>query len=130
VCIVAFGWTRADALLSAAIAALVGWSGWRLVRQTALVLLETTPPGVAVADLERVIRETKGVRDLHDLHAWRISDGFDAVTVHVVLDGSRHGPEVAADVARRVHDAFGIDHVTVQPEVGPPAGLVQIGKAQ
>jgi len=128
VCVLWLGWMRADALLSAAVALLVGFSAWRLVRRTVLVLLETTPPGVDLADLEKVICGTPGVRALHDLHAWRISDGFDAVTVHVVLDGSRHGPEVAADVARRVHDRTGIDHVTVQPEVGPPEAIVKIGR--
>jgi cobalt-zinc-cadmium efflux system protein len=56
------------------------------------------------------------VGDLHDLHAWRISEGFDAVTVHVILDGTRHGTEVAQDVSARIHQEHGIEHVTVQPE--------------
>ena len=58
--------------------------------------------------------------DLHDLHAWRISEGFDVVTVHVILDGTRHGPEVAQEVCARVRATHGIEHVTVQPEP-PPA---------
>ena len=63
--------------------------------------------------------------DLHDLHAWRISEGFDVVTVHVVLDGTRHGTEVAHDVARAVRERHGITHVTVQPEA-PPAAAVSV----
>ena len=58
---------------------------------------------------------------LHDLHAWRIEEGFDAVTVHVVLEVGSHGVEVAGDVARRIQRAHGIEHVTVQPEA-PPLG--------
>jgi len=61
-------------------------------------------------------RTAPGVADLHDLHAWRISEGFDVVTVHVVLDGALHGTDVARDVARAVRDRHGITHVTVQPE--------------
>ena len=57
--------------------------------------MEGTPAGLHPPDLERTIRGTPGVGDLHDLHAWRISEGFDVVTVHVILDGTRHGPEVA-----------------------------------
>jgi cobalt-zinc-cadmium efflux system protein len=82
--------------------------------------MEGTPAGLHPPDLERTIRGTAGVGDLHDLHAWRISDGFDVVTVHVVLDGTRHGTEVAQDVCARVRDTHGIEHVTVQPEP-PPA---------
>jgi cobalt-zinc-cadmium efflux system protein len=79
-----------------------------------------------MADLERTIRETPGVSDLHDLHAWRISDGFDAVTVHVVLDGARHGTDVAREVARRVREGHGIAHVTVQPEAPAVAATLQL----
>jgi cobalt-zinc-cadmium efflux system protein len=56
---------------------------------------------------------------MHDLHAWTISDGFDAVTVHVVLDGTAHGTEVARDVGERVQLIHSVAHVTVQPEAPP-----------
>lgn len=118
------GWGRADSVASVVVAGLALWSAGRLLRRTASVLMESTPPGLLVSDLEATIRATPGVADVHDLHAWRISEGFDVVTVHVVLDGARHGTEVAREVARRVHDEHGISHVTVQPEAPPaPAAL-------
>lgn len=126
VLVVTMRWWRADAVASVLVAALALWSAWRLVRRTASVLMESTPPGLDVADLEATIRATPGVADLHDLHAWRISEGFDVVTVHVVLDGARHGTEVAREVARRVHDEHGIAHVTVQPEAPPAAAALQV----
>jgi cobalt-zinc-cadmium efflux system protein len=117
--VLGLGWTRADAVASVLLAALVLWSAWRLVKRTAGVLMESTPPGLSMLDLEQTIRAAPGVADLHDLHAWTISDGFDVVTVHVVLDGSRHGPEVAREVAARVRAEHQITHVTVQPEAPP-----------
>lgn len=126
VLVLAFGWSRADSAASVLVAALVLWSAWRLLRRTASVLLESTPPGLVVTDLARTIRETPGVSELHDLHAWRISDGFDAVTVHVVLDGARHGTDVAREVARRVREEHGIAHVTVQPEAPAVAASLQV----
>jgi cobalt-zinc-cadmium efflux system protein len=126
VLVLALGWTRADSAASVLVAVLVLWSAWRLLRRTASVLLESTPPGLLMADLERTIRETPGVSELHDLHAWRISDGFDAVTVHVVLDGARHGTEVAREVAGRVRKEHGIAHVTVQPEAPAGAATLQV----
>jgi cobalt-zinc-cadmium efflux system protein len=130
VLILVWGWRRADALISVALAGLIFWGAWRLVARTVDVLMEGTPAGLVPEDLERTIRETPGVAALHDLHAWTISEGFEAVTVHVVLDGSRHGTEVARDVSERIRERHRIDHVTVQPEAAaasvsfqPLAGL-------
>jgi cobalt-zinc-cadmium efflux system protein len=116
VLVLVWGWQRADPLISVGLAVLIFWSAWRLVTRTLDVLMEGTPAGLAAGDLERTIRETPGVAALHDLHAWTISEGFEAVTVHVVLDGSHHGTEVARDVRERIRERHGIDHVTVQPE--------------
>ncbi len=40
------GWTRADALASLTVAALMAWTGWRLVRAAGRVFLEAAPTGV------------------------------------------------------------------------------------
>jgi hypothetical protein len=53
------------------------------------VLMESVPSGVELQELERTIRATPGDFAM-GLHAPTISDGFDAVTVHVVLDGTAH----------------------------------------
>jgi cobalt-zinc-cadmium efflux system protein len=114
-----FGWYRADVVASLLISVLIIWGGFRLVTETVSVLMESAPSGVALEDLEKTIRGTPGVADIHDLHAWTISDGFDIVTVHVVLDGSAHGTDVARDVGERVRIAHRVNHVTVQPEAPP-----------
>jgi cobalt-zinc-cadmium efflux system protein len=117
--VLTLGWRRADPAISVLLALLILWSAWALISRTLDVLMEGVPAGLPLPELERTIRGTPGVADLHDLHAWTISDGFDAVTVHVVLDGSRHGTDVAFDVSGRIRQLHHIDHVTVQPE--PPA---------
>jgi cobalt-zinc-cadmium efflux system protein len=111
-----FGFAHADSLVALGIALLIAVSAVRLLRDTSRVLMEQAPAHVDLAELERLIRETPGVTDLHDLHAWAISEGFDTVTVHVVLDGEAHGTDVAQAVGRRIRERFGIAHVTVQPE--------------
>jgi cobalt-zinc-cadmium efflux system protein len=116
VLVLGWGWRRADPLISVVLAVLIFWSAWRLVARTLDVLMEGTPAGLVAGDLERTIHETPGVAALHDLHAWTISEGFEAVTVHVVLDGTRHGTEVAREVSDRIRERHHIDHVTVQPE--------------
>ena len=119
--VLAFGWVRADPAISLVLALLILWSAFSLIGRTADVLMEGVPNGLLLPELEATIRLTPGVSDLHDLHAWTISDGFDAVTVHVVLDGSRHGTDVAMEVSTRIREGHGIDHVTVQPEPAKPS---------
>ena len=116
VAVLKFNLPQADAIASIVISILILWGAWKLMRESAAVLMEQAPSGVSAAAIEATIRRTPGVRDLHDLHIWTISDGFPVVTVHVVLDGQAHGTGVARAVAERVAKEHGIEHVTVQPE--------------
>lgn len=116
VAVLRFSFPQADALASILISILILWGATKLLRESAAVLMEQTPPGVSATAIEATIRATPGVRDLHDLHVWTISDGFPVVTVHVVLSGQAHGTGVARAVAQRVAREHGIEHVTVQPE--------------
>jgi cobalt-zinc-cadmium efflux system protein len=122
VLVLGWGWRRADPLISVLLAAMIFWGAWKLVTRTLDVLMEGTPAGLVPAELERTIRQTPGVADVHDLHAWTISEGFDVVTVHVILDGTHHGTDVSQAVCDRIRAVHGIDHVTVQAE--PPAAKV------
>jgi cobalt-zinc-cadmium efflux system protein len=124
--VVLFGAARVDTVLSIAIAGLVAYSGWRILRETSQILLEGVPAHLDVATIEETIRGTDGVAGVHDLHVWRVSDGFDVLSVHVVLERGFHGPDVCRAVTRRVRKDHGISHVTVQPEAPLPDALVQI----
>jgi len=116
VAVLRFGLHQADAIASILISILILWGASKLIRESAAILMEQAPAGVSAAAIEATIRATPGVRDLHDLHVWTISDGFPVVTVHVVLDGQAHGTGVARAVSERVAKEHGIEHVTVQPE--------------
>ena len=120
VLILAFGWTLADPITSILISVLISVGAWRLLRDATNVLMEGAPSGIDVSALERVARETPGVRDVHDLHVWSIVEDAPVITAHVLLDPGAHGVEVARDVGRRIADTVGRAHVTVQPEAIPP----------
>jgi cobalt-zinc-cadmium efflux system protein len=127
VIILATGWTRADPVISAVIGVLVLWGGYRLVTETSRVLMEGSPTAIDIAVVEETIRGVPGVYDMHDLHVWSISDGFDVLTVHVVIDRGHHGIDVVDAVARRLRDRHQLDHVTIQPETRHDDRLVKIG---
>ncbi len=121
-----FGAQRLDPALSLAIAVLLLLGGYRVLRETTGILLESAPPHIDVAAVERAIAATPGVASVHDLHVWRISEELDALTAHVTLTRGAHGTEVCQSVADRLKAEFKLEHVTIQPEAPPPDELVAV----
>jgi cobalt-zinc-cadmium efflux system protein len=128
--VMVFGFYRADPLLSGAIAVLVAFSGFRILKETAAILLEAAPAHLDVAAIERTIRECPGVAEVHDLHVWRISERFDTLTAHVVLQRGQHGTDVCRAVAERLKARYGLDHVTIQPEPPRPEDVVNVRRSR
>jgi cobalt-zinc-cadmium efflux system protein len=115
------GVSIADPLASLAIALLLLWGGLRLLREATEVLMEGAPTHLNVVELERVIRETPGVRSVHDLHVWSLTSDEPMLTAHVVIAPSAHGTDVARLVGDRLREQFQLTHVTIQPEPAGPA---------
>jgi cobalt-zinc-cadmium efflux system protein len=78
--------------------------------------MEGSPIEVDLAHIEETIRGAPGVADFHDLHVWSISDGFDVLTVHVVLEHGHGCTDVIGSVSRALREHHKIEHVTIQPE--------------
>lgn len=116
VLILAFGWLWADAVCSIAISLIIIYGAWRLVAESVNVLLEGTPRHIDLAAVEKTIRETNGVGGVHDLHVWTISSGIDALSAHISHDKSVLHSDLLAEVRNRLHERFGIDHLTIQME--------------
>jgi cobalt-zinc-cadmium efflux system protein len=114
--IIAFGWFWADAVGSALISLIIIFGAWRLILESVNVLLEGTPRHINLAAVESAILETAGVGGVHDLHVWTISSGIDALSAHISHDDTVVHSELLAVVRAKLHDSFGIDHLTIQME--------------
>src|SRR5581483_1639833 len=110
------GWTVADPLLTMFVAVLIVAFTWRLTRQTLHILLEGVPTNLDLAALARSIASLPHVRDVHDMHAWRLGGGVDSVSAHVVLDQAPKGDAVTHAVHELLEKEFRVHHVTVQVE--------------
>ncbi|HYE15789.1 MAG TPA: cation diffusion facilitator family transporter [Pyrinomonadaceae bacterium] len=111
-----FGWRAADPLFSAFIALLIVWSSWNLIREATNVLLEGTPSHINLRAVEGAILATDGVEDVHDLHVWTITSGREALSAHVRHAHAVSQPELLRALRGRLHDEFGVDHLTIQME--------------
>ena len=115
----ATGWWLADPLLSGLIGLLILRGAWRLLRDSADVLLEATPPGIDPAAVRREMTAVAGVVGVHDLHVWTVTSGVLALSAHVEVAAGRPWPALLNELGRVLRERFGIAHATLQPE---PAG--------
>jgi cobalt-zinc-cadmium efflux system protein len=120
------GWTRADALASAAIGLLILPRTYGLLREAVDVLLEATPKGLDMDLVRSHILEAPGVRDVHDLHAWTITSGLNVVSAHVVLDQGADPPAVLDHLCTCLAGIFDIEHSTFQLETADRRRLEEI----
>lgn len=114
--ILLYGWTWADPLISIFIAAMIAVSAWRLIKESAHILLEFCPPHIAIEAVETALSQQPGVKELHDLHVWTIGTGRHALSAHVVVDEGHYGPQVLSGIHQMINQRFGIGHMTIQLE--------------
>jgi cobalt-zinc-cadmium efflux system protein len=107
-----------DSALSVAIAALILWSGFGIVRETLNILLEGTPRGMSLDKIESAIRAIGGVNDVHDLHVWSIGSESHALSCHISIADipPSVSERILRDVKECLHHGFRIDHTTIQFE--------------
>jgi cobalt-zinc-cadmium efflux system protein len=122
--IVAFGWLWADPVVAVAIAGLILFSAWRLVRESLDVLMEGTPAHVDLDALVAAIRSVPGVVDVHDLHVWTLTSGYHALSAHVDVSPGADGHSVLHILSDLAERRFRVAHTTFQLEAAEP--LLQI----
>ncbi|HXF96431.1 MAG TPA: cation diffusion facilitator family transporter [Gemmatimonadales bacterium] len=113
--IVLTGWTAADPLISLFIAALILAGAWRLVKDSADVLLEATPAHIPLSTVHDRMASVPGVSSVHDLHVWTVTSGVVAMSAHLVVRNPADNQRVLETVQDRLAE-LGISHVTVQIE--------------
>ncbi|ANJ27334.1 MULTISPECIES: cation diffusion facilitator family transporter [Agromyces] len=120
--IAATGWTQIDALAAMLISALIIPRTLILLKESASVLLESTPKGLDLDDVRAHILAIPHVLAVHDLHASQIATGLPILSAHVVVEPTcfqdGHAPDILADLQKCVADHFQvkIDHSTFQIE--------------
>ncbi|MEJ8282862.1 cation diffusion facilitator family transporter [Curtobacterium citreum] len=116
------GWERADSVAAILIGLLILPRAIRLLRETANVLLESTPPGLDLDDVRGHILELEHVIAVHDLHATLVATGVPNLTAHVVVDdecfSTAHAPRILDELQQCVAEHFDVpvEHSTFQLE--------------
>ena len=114
-----FGWTRADALASLLIAALMAPRALTLLRRSVAILMEQAPTSVDVGQLRAHMMDVDGVLDVHDLHVAAVSSHLVTVTAHVTVTHEADGPyrdRIIHELGECASHHFPISHSTFQLE--------------
>jgi cobalt-zinc-cadmium efflux system protein len=107
-------WYVADPIASVGIGLLILYSSWEIIRDSVDILMQGTPRGLRVEDVEQCLLGIEGVRQVHDLHIWSLTSGRYHLSAHLVICGENEPHSIIDAAQTRLCERFGIDHTTVQ----------------
>ncbi|MDZ7627769.1 MAG: cation diffusion facilitator family transporter [Parvularculaceae bacterium] len=113
------GWTRIDPLLSMVVALLIGYSAYRLLRETAHILLEGAPAGIDANEVAVELASlSPDIEDVHGVQLWQITPEHPLATMHVRIRNPASAQETLALIKARLAERYGIRESTIQIETG------------
>tara|TARA_R110001583_G_scaffold24563_1_gene89754 strand:+ start:103175 stop:104164 length:990 start_codon:yes stop_codon:yes gene_type:complete len=118
------GWLAIDPLLTMLICGLILASTLNLLRRVVHTLLEGVPENLSLPEVGHAMAAVPDVRSVHDLHIWSLDSHHPALSAHLVISDAGRWPRILADQRALLASRFGIDHVTLQPELPPDQPLV------
>lgn len=114
------GFSRADAIATLVVVALMLKAGFGLVRASNRIFLEAAPEYLDPVAIGQAMADRDGVVEVHDLHIWEITSGSPALSGHVLAEQDRNCHAVRVDLERFLAGEHHIDHTTLQVDhVGP-----------
>lgn len=113
--------TWIDPALSIGIALYLIYSSFSLLMDTLKVLMQFTPEGLSIEEIEKRICQREHIKNLHHVHIWQLDDHQIHFEAHIgfskdlVLSDIQ---KIFGDVREVLRHDFGIAHTTLQPEYG------------
>ncbi|MBD1844370.1 cation transporter [Cyanobacteria bacterium FACHB-63] len=114
------GWQWLDPIVSLAITIVIVIGTWQLFQESFNLMLDAVPEGIEPLAVRAYLAERPEVAQVHDLHIWAMSTTEVALTAHLVTPSGHPGDAFIAGLCRELHEHFGIEHATIQIELGDP----------
>lgn len=108
------GFTRADAIASLIVVALMVKAGIGLVRDSSRIFLEAAPTELDPDHIGQAMAARPHVAEVHDLHIWEITSHQPALSAHVLVEPGEDCHSVSTDLAALLAREHHIEHTTLQ----------------
>jgi len=105
-----------DPVMSLAVAAVILWGSFGLMKESVGMSLMGVPSGIDVDEVQAGLAGLDGVETVHDLHVWPLSTTETALTAHLVVPGEGSTDALLLAARTMLHDRFHIEHCTLQIE--------------
>lgn len=111
------GWMPIDPILSLIMATIIGIGAYRLVRESAHVLLEGVPAGYEIQAIKDDLEaKFDYLTSVHHVHLWAIAEDQIMMTLHAKTDLQHVNDETLSEIKQYLFDAHKVHHVTLQLE--------------
>ncbi|XP_047545711.1 zinc transporter 1 isoform X3 [Vanessa atalanta] len=105
-----------DPALSIVLVILILASVWPLLRESALILLQTVPTHIQVDAIQRrLLEKVDGVLAVHEFHVWQLAGDRIIASAHIRCRNLSEYMKIAEKVKEFFHNE-GIHSTTIQPE--------------
>jgi cobalt-zinc-cadmium efflux system protein len=111
-------WFWLDPIFCWLIVGLILYGGWDLLKDSVLILMNATPAGIDLQDIQKALESIDGIKEIHDLHVWNPSAENIALAVHITVPDQMLSDvdDLAAKARNMLFEKFRIDHPVLQFE--------------
>ncbi len=116
--IVFSGFYLVDPIIGFIIGIVILRGAWGLVRESVDILLEATPKGVKIDEVQGTLKKLEGIKDVHDIHIWTITSGIRAFSAHVLIEDALLSEcgDISKKMKELLEDKYMITHATLEFE--------------
>lgn len=113
-----YGWHWLDPVTSLLVAIVVGYSSWRLLKESFMQVMDAVPENLDKAQVEAYLLSLPNVAAVHHVHIWSLGAEEIALTAHIVRNTTQQHDAFIDQTNQDLLQKFNINHATLQIELG------------
>ena len=110
------GFLPIDPLLGMLFGLVLLYASWGIIRDSVLVLMESTPQDIDLREIIDRLSSLSGVRDVHHVHAWTLTSDKHVFSAHLRVNQAAIAQDLLKQAHAELDDNFGFYFSTLQIE--------------
>jgi len=108
-----------DPVLTLFISVYLIYMSWKVFIDSLKILMLFAPDQIVMKNIEKVIEEVSGVKNIHHVHIWQLNDHDIHFEAHIEFENDIQLSDFdqrCQEIELLLQDKFGINHTNIQPE--------------